>query len=267
MYGKIFESMYEGSLYGRWEALVTMQQLIVLANEDGIVDMTPPAIAGKTSIPLDIIEKGIKILEAPDPYSRTPGSDGVRIELLDDHRPWGWHIVNYQKYRDIVRREDKRRADRERLAKKRKSLNGNGCRKVSQSVANVAHTDTDTNTDTDTGTSKHTVASLPEFDDLKRIYPKRAGSSNWKKAQGACNARLKAGHTWDEILDGAKRYASFCEATDITGTQFVKQAATFCGPELHFLEPWEPPPNKGERLVGKNVSETLEWMGDSNGSH
>ena len=48
MYGKIFESIYDGSLYGQWEAIVTMQQLIVLADADGVIDMTPPAISGKT---------------------------------------------------------------------------------------------------------------------------------------------------------------------------------------------------------------------------
>jgi len=35
--------MYEGTLYGQWEAIITFQQLIVLATEDGIIDMTPPA--------------------------------------------------------------------------------------------------------------------------------------------------------------------------------------------------------------------------------
>jgi len=105
VYGKIFESIYDGSLYGQWEAIVTMQQLIVLADADGIIDMTPPAIAGKTSIPLDILEKGLKILSQPDPYSRSPGSNGARIELLDEQRPWGWFLVNHIKYRDMHLRD------------------------------------------------------------------------------------------------------------------------------------------------------------------
>lgn len=96
MYGKIFESMYKGTLYGNWEAIVTFQQLIVLADKDGVIDMTPPAIAAMTSIPLDIIKKGIEFLMAPDEYSRTTGEDGKRIVLLDDHRPWGWRIVNFE---------------------------------------------------------------------------------------------------------------------------------------------------------------------------
>ncbi len=62
MYGKIFDSIYDGTLYGQWEAIVVMQQLIVLADANGVVDMTPPAISARTSIPLPIIEKGLQIL-------------------------------------------------------------------------------------------------------------------------------------------------------------------------------------------------------------
>jgi hypothetical protein len=70
MYGKLFSSMYEGTLYGQWQAIVTLQQLVILADADGVVDMTPPAIAARTSIPLDIIEAGLKQLSEADRYSR-----------------------------------------------------------------------------------------------------------------------------------------------------------------------------------------------------
>lgn len=110
MYGKIFAQMYEGTLAskGPWQALVTFQQMIVLANKHGEVDMTPEAIAARTTIPLDIIKIGIETLEQPDPFSRTPGEEGRRIVHLDEHRPWGWRIVNYTKYRQLQSNEDRR---------------------------------------------------------------------------------------------------------------------------------------------------------------
>jgi hypothetical protein len=154
MYGKLFSSMYDGTLYGQWQAIVTLQQLVILADEDGVVDITPPAIAARTSIPLDIIETGIEQLSAADRYSRTPGEDGRRIVLVDEGRPWGWRIVNYRYYRDLASREQKKANDRQRIAAKR--LNSKavaGCRKVSQPVADVAHTDTDTYTDISQKTS------------------------------------------------------------------------------------------------------------------
>lgn len=119
MYGKIFDTIYDGTLAGHWEAIVTMQQLIVLSTPDGVVDMTPEAIAGRTTIPLKIIKKGLDFLSKPDPYTRTPGEDGKRIVLLDDHRPWGWRLVNHGKYMRLRNLEQKREADRERMAEKR----------------------------------------------------------------------------------------------------------------------------------------------------
>lgn len=99
MYGKIWKHMYEGSLvYFGWESIVTFQQLIVLADKHGIVDMSPLNISNVTTIPLEIIEKGIEKLQEPDPRSRSDGYEGRRIALLDDHRNWGWQILNYEKY-------------------------------------------------------------------------------------------------------------------------------------------------------------------------
>jgi hypothetical protein len=51
MYGKLFSQMYDGTLAtkGPWQALVTFQQLIILADKHGIVDMTPEAIGRRTT--------------------------------------------------------------------------------------------------------------------------------------------------------------------------------------------------------------------------
>jgi hypothetical protein len=146
VYGKIFAKMYEGTLYGQWEALVTFQQMIVLCDADGMIDMTPQAIASRTSIPLKIIKKGIEILEAPDPHSRTPAQEGRRIERIDAHRPWGWHLVNHAKYlalqdADHVREQTRERVRKHRAAKAAVTVtDGNGSKR---------HTDTDIYTDTD----------------------------------------------------------------------------------------------------------------------
>lgn len=124
MYGKLFTSMYDGTLAtrGPWQALVTFQQMIVLADRDGIVDMTASAISRRTSIPLDIIDTGIAELMLPDPESRSPAEDGRRIVLLEEHRTWGWQIVNYAKYSAIRsaidRKEYMRVAQAEHRAKK-----------------------------------------------------------------------------------------------------------------------------------------------------
>lgn len=105
--------MYDGTLRTKWQALVAFQQLIVLADRDGVVDMTVEAIAARTGIPLGVIAEGIEFLEQPDKFSRSPDDDGKRLNRLNQHRPWGWQIVNYAKYRDMRSAHDRREYHRQ----------------------------------------------------------------------------------------------------------------------------------------------------------
>lgn len=120
--------------------------------------------------------------------------------------------------------------------------------------------DIDTDIDKDTDKNNTTDSRL---DDLKRVFPKRAGSQPWAKASKAINARIRGGSTWDEIIAGAERYAVYCAATDRVGTEFVMQAATFCGPDKHFLEDWQPPATKSERRQDKNIEAALQFLEDA----
>ena len=119
MYGKIFDSMYDSTLADDWRALITFQQMIVLCDADGTVDMTPDSIARRTGIPIEHIKEGLKILEAPDPYSRTPDQEGRRLERLDNHRPWGWSIINHAYYRALQDAETVREQNRIRKRRQR----------------------------------------------------------------------------------------------------------------------------------------------------
>jgi len=177
MYGKIFEMMYEGTLYGNWEAIVTFQQMIVLADDEGFLDITPQALAARTSVPLEIITKGIEVLEGDDPHSRTKGHDGKRIIRINENRPWGWQIVNYTKYRNMASHEDRKAYMREYMRERRKHEKLTCKQSVNthkQTVADVTHTDTYTNTNKDI------------FAQFWGAYPK-------KKSKG------RAQKTWDKL--------------------------------------------------------------------
>jgi hypothetical protein len=114
VYGKLFKQMYDGSLSkAGWQAVVTLQQLVILADKHGTVDMTPEAISRLTTIPLEHIQVGLDALEQPDPESRTPGEDGRRIVRLSAGRVWGWRIVNYEHYRAIRSAEERREYHKE----------------------------------------------------------------------------------------------------------------------------------------------------------
>ncbi len=76
----------------------------------------------------------------------------------------------------------------------------------------------------------------PEFETAWQAYPKRAGGNSKAAAFKARNARLKDGVKPEAMLAGVKRYAAYARATGSAGTQYVKQAASFFGPDRHFEE-------------------------------
>lgn len=137
-FAKIYQSIYDGSLREDWQALVTFQQLLILADPEGNVDMTIRAIHHRTGIPERVLTQGIKVLTMPDSRSRTPTDDGRRLALLDAHRDWGWRIINYTFYRaqpDPTNAERKKRWRQGLLNQKGRSppggeLEGNAYRRV-----------------------------------------------------------------------------------------------------------------------------------------
>ena len=193
MFAKIFESIYDGTLADNWQAMVTFQQMLILADQSGVVDMTPAAIHRRTGIPTEIIEQGIAILEQPDPRSRSKDMEGRRIARLDPNRDWGWFLVNHAQYRAKITAEEKRAADRARIAAKRaekkptegdKSQGVAECRGVSAEVAKVAHTDTELDTEAEESKA-HAPLEIPE-------QPNSAADPI-SPASRACKAMIDAG--------------------------------------------------------------------------
>jgi len=238
MYGKLFKQMYDGTLAtkGPWQALVTFQQLVILADRHGCIDMTAEAIARRTTVPSDVIETGLRALGEPDPDSRSPAEEGRRIVPIDPSRSWGWRVVNYGHYRKI-RSEEERREDHRNYMRARRS----GVKKVVK-----ASTDGEQSQPIAVSSRKNTSAGKPasaklypaEFLSLFNLYPRRDGDNPKTRAYRAYRARLAEGHPHAELLAGVERYAAWVRARGKEGTELVKQLATFLGPDKAFLQPW-----------------------------
>lgn len=127
MFSKLYSSMYDGTLgtRGPWQALVTFQQLLILSDRFGVVDMTHEAISRRTTIPLEVITEGIAALEKPDPDSRRADEDGRRIVRLADHRDWGWQITNFAHYNAIRSSAERNEYQREYMREYRRKQAGN----------------------------------------------------------------------------------------------------------------------------------------------
>jgi hypothetical protein len=98
------------------------------------------------------------------------------------------------------------------------------------------------------------------FADFKFVYPPRAGDQRWRDALRAAHARRAEGHTPDEMIAGARRYAAFVKATGKANTEFVQQAATFLGPGKPFLNPWNLPATKADNRLDANLDTLADFV-------
>lgn len=89
----------------------------------------------------------------------------------------------------------------------------------------------------------------PDFAEAWNEYPNRSGANPKRDAAKAWNARLKEGHSKDEMLQGVRRYKAWCKENQKFGTEFVMQAKKFFGPAKYFAEKWGTDQPKKERGV------------------
>jgi hypothetical protein len=122
MYGKIFASLYQGTLRGRAAEILVFTNMIACCDKGGEVDKHPRAIADEVGLPLDQVHAAIATLEAPDPESRSRDHDGARIVRVSTERTWGWVIVNHAKYRAIRNEDDRREQNREAVRRHRANV-------------------------------------------------------------------------------------------------------------------------------------------------
>lgn len=138
MFAKIFSQIFDSSIADDWQVRVVFEDLLILADADGTLDMTPEAIAARTRVPLEIVSRAITKLEEPDNRSRSPDYDGRRLIRLNDHRDWGWTIVNYVRYREIRNKVDRKEYMRNYMREKRPSRSKERLTKVN-TVVNLAN--------------------------------------------------------------------------------------------------------------------------------
>ena len=108
MYVKLFSQIMDSSITEDYLVRWVFTDLLILADSEGYVDMTHQAIAARTRVPEDIVRRAIDLLGNKDAESRDQTEEGRRIIKIDNHRSWGWRIVNYLKYR-AIRTADERR--------------------------------------------------------------------------------------------------------------------------------------------------------------
>ena len=85
---------------------------------------------------------------------------------------------------------------------------------------------------------------------IQTAYPKRTGGQGWGHVRKKVpELILKEGFTFDELLDGVKRYAALCKALGDERSPYVMQARTFFGPGEWWLEDYDLPTDGSVRLT------------------
>jgi hypothetical protein len=121
MYCKLFASLYQGTLRGRSDEILVFTNLLAHTSAAGEVDKHFRAIAEETGLSVDRVKQAIVVLESPDEESRSPDEEGARLVRLDEHRVWGWRVVNHGKYRAYKNEADRAEKNREAQARFREN--------------------------------------------------------------------------------------------------------------------------------------------------
>ena len=98
---------------------------------------------------------------------------------------------------------------------------------------------------------------------IRDAYPKRIGGQGWGHVKKRIPVLIKAGESFDDMLNGCKAYSKLLKATDKHGTEFVMQARTFFGPGEWWLEDYLLPsdeyvPRKPEVVTDEMRAEDLK---------
>jgi len=251
MYSKLFASILDSSVW--LEPLPTrVVWLTLLAAKDGdgfARFACLENLAQRARVTEREAEIAVAKLEAPDTRSSNPDHEGRRIERV----PGGWVVLNATFYDEMVRREDERAATRKRVALHRQRKRGEATAPIIEPAAVTVKTD-------------HGESVDPAFEKAFGLYPSRGDHGNPKgAARKAWRARVRSGISVDELTNGVIRYAAFIRAKGTEGTEFVKQASTFFGPQRFWLEPWTPPaPSNGNGSSSNKLSDSraaiAKWM-------
>jgi CTP-dependent riboflavin kinase len=110
----LFRSIIESSVWCESkETKLVWITLLALKDRNGYVGAALPALAKHAGVSVQECAAALKVLESPDPYSRTKTNGGRRIQTVAG----GWNILNHFLHRGKMsaeyRREYKRMKERE----------------------------------------------------------------------------------------------------------------------------------------------------------
>ncbi len=120
-YVKLFGSIIASTVWRESKAVkILWITMLVMKNEFDLVEASIPGLADMARLTVDETKEALKVLEAPDTYSRTQDYEGRRIEKVEG----GWRILNGEKYRRMLDPEHQRQLTAKRVQRYRARKRG-----------------------------------------------------------------------------------------------------------------------------------------------
>lgn len=203
MYVKIFDSLWQGSLYGQTDAQLVFIFLLAHCDADGHVRIVPEAIAGPTGLSIDRVRDALAMLEGPDAESGSPEQEGRRLEPIGE-AGGRWQIVNYLKYRGMRDEEERRRQNRE--AKRRQRLSA----KVSQGQPSSAQEEAEAEEEAVKHPCSKPRREPDGFDAWYSLYPRHVA----RRAAARAYAQALTRTDYNTLVEGVRRYRETLNGTE-----------------------------------------------------
>jgi hypothetical protein len=121
MYGKHFESMYEGSMYGAGVAVFAVWGYVIAHTRKSLVELNPKKLADTLGGEREEIEKAIRFLMEKDPNSRHKAHEGRRLLKEGEFQ---YRVPSWEEYRRILNEDERREYNRKKQAEYREWKKG-----------------------------------------------------------------------------------------------------------------------------------------------
>ena len=112
----LWSSIVDSSVWGETkETKILWITILAKKDRNGFVEASLPGLARAAVLTLAETEKAIKVLEYPDPHSRSKANEGRRIKKVEG----GWTVLNHFPYRDEMSSQYRREYQRQKQAEYR----------------------------------------------------------------------------------------------------------------------------------------------------
>jgi len=100
MCAKISRQIYDDPIAQDWQVRLVFMDMLVLADEEGVVHMTAEELAQTTKVPLEVVQKAIGVLARSEPVVGEQEAGQQVLAPISDEHGKGWRVVNFHLYQD-----------------------------------------------------------------------------------------------------------------------------------------------------------------------